>query len=264
MSLNTTYDGINWTLTPPTPEGIYDIVLGFVPAQSVDPSTNAVFEYSTDGTNYVEFETINTPEEAPPTIVNSVTIVNKAINQGIVQFFIRRVDNGNPVGLDSFFIDGISSGGEGVPCLTKTCNVLTPSGYRNVAEIKQGDVVTTSDNRQVEIQRILTSTLPADKVSPRLIKAHQFGKNQPLIDTHLSDWHAFNVNGMWQLPKKSNLPKQWSEEQVTFYHLELPDYYNDNLVVNGMVMESWDGKLPTEVREYVWKKIGKKYVRQMV
>lgn len=151
-----------------------------------------------------------------------------------------------------------------VPCLTNTCNVLTPSGYRNVSEIKQGDFVTTCDNRLVEVQRVLTSTVSTKYIKPRLIKAHQFGKNQPIIDTHISDWHAYQEQGMWKLPKKSKLPKEWSEDKVTFYHLELPDYYNDNLVVNGLVMEAWDGKMPQEIREYFWKKIGKKYVREIL
>lgn len=151
-----------------------------------------------------------------------------------------------------------------VPCLTNTCNVLTPSGYRNVSKIKQGDFVTTSDNRLVEVQRVLTSTVSTKEIKPRLIKAHQFGKNQPIINTHISDWHAYQEQGMWKLPKKSKLPKEWSEDKVTFYHLELPDYYNDNLVVNGLVMEAWDGKMPQEIREYLWKKVGKKYVRQIL
>jgi len=168
------------------------------------------------------------------------------------------------VGSSIYELTLLGEGGPGVPCLTNTCNVLTPSGYRNVSEIKQGDMVTTSDNRQVEVQRVLTTTLLTKDIKPRLIKSHQFGQNQPIVDTHISDWHAYQEQGMWKLPKKSNLPKDWSGDKVTFYHLELPDYYNDNLVVNGLVMEAWDGKMPHEIREYVWKKVGKKFVRQIL
>jgi hypothetical protein len=152
---------------------------------------------------------------------------------------------------------------EPVPCLTKTCNILTPSGFKNVSDIKQGDEVITSDNQVVKVEKVLTSKA---SIKPRLIKAHQYGRNLPMIDTFISDYHAYQVNGKWKLPKKANLPQEKinQEDETTYYHLQLPNYYQDNLIVNGLVMEGWDGKMPHELREYLWEKIGNKFVRKLL
>lgn len=145
----------------------------------------------------------------------------------------------------------------GVPCLTQTCNVLTPNGYQNVSSLKEGDIVTTSDGRNVAIEQLLTSKVNASRITPRVIKAHAYGKNMPIVDTHLSDNHAYQVNGVWKLPKNENLTQQWNEKYVTYYHLKLPNYTQDFLVVNGMNMEGWDGLTPKEFRPYMWVKHGK-------
>lgn len=154
-----------------------------------------------------------------------------------------------------------SGGGHGgVPCLTETCNILTPNGYQNVSSLNVGDIVTTSDNRNVAIKEIFTSKVLTSQITPRVIRAHQYGKNQPIIDTHLSDWHAYQVNGVWKLPKKEKLTKEWNDRVVTFYHLKLPNYTQDFLVVNGITMEGWDGYQPKEFRPFKWVKEGKGFV----
>jgi len=67
-------------------------------------------------------------------------------------------------------------------------------------------------------------------------------------------YHAYQVNNKWLLPSKAGLPQQWLEggNRITYYHLQLPNYFKDNLIVNGLVMEGWDGKMPHETREYLW------------
>ena len=153
---------------------------------------------------------------------------------------------------------GHGGGGHGgVPCLTETCNILTPNGYQNVSSLNVGDIVTTSDNRNVAIKEIFTSKVLTSQITPRVIRAHQYGKNQPMIDTHLSDWHAYQVNGIWKLPKNENLPQEWNNNVVTYYHVKLPNYTQDFLVVNGITMEGWDGLTPEEIRPYMWVKHGK-------
>lgn len=154
------------------------------------------------------------------------------------------------IGSTLFSIDDLSVV---IPCLTETCNVLTPNGYVNVTGLKEGEMVTTSDNRQVPITRIFKSV---STTLPRVIRAKQYG-NIPLIDTHLSDCHAYKVGSKWKLPKDENLEVEWSADQVTYYHIELPDYYNDHLVVNGLTTESWDGFLPNDIRPHMWEKVGK-------
>ena len=143
-----------------------------------------------------------------------------------------------------------------IPCLTETCNILTPDGYRNVSSLKSGDIVTTSDNRNVKIEKMFTSRVLASKMSPCVIKAHKYGKNKPMIDTHISENHAYQVGGLWKMPKNEKLCKEWNGKYVNFYHVKLPDYSKDYLVVNGLTTEGWDGLLPSEFHPTKWVKEG--------
>lgn len=146
-------------------------------------------------------------------------------------------------------------GPESVPCLTETCNILTPNGYQNVSSLKEGDIITTSDNRNIAIEKIFTSETKTSHMMPCVIKAHQYGLNQPIIDTHLSDFHAYNIKGQWKLPKNEKLLKEWHNgNNIMYYHIKLPDYSKDHLVVNGLITECWDGHLPKEMHLHYWKK----------
>ena len=141
-------------------------------------------------------------------------------------------------------------GNQVIACLTDTCNILTPSGYKNVSGLKEGDMVITSTNEIVPIVKLFKSSCYN---KPRLIKANQYGHNLPIIDTYISDYHAYLVNKQWKIPAKEQLPKEWHSNEVTYYHVQLPDYYKDHLIVNGLATESWDGFFPLDERPYQWK-----------
>jgi hypothetical protein len=132
----------------------------------------------------------------------------------------------------------------GIPCLTNTCYILTPSGYKNVSTLKVGDIVTTHDNRHIAIEKLFSSKVLASRVKPRLIRVHQYGENKPFRDTYLSDLHAYNIGGKWKIPKNECLPQKWDEREVTYYHIKLPNYRRDFLVVNGLITECWGGLIP--------------------
>jgi hypothetical protein len=132
----------------------------------------------------------------------------------------------------------------GIPCLTNTCYILTPEGYKNVSTLQVGDIVTTHDNRHIAIEKLFSSKVLASRVKPRLIRAHQYGENKPFRDTYLSDLHAYNIGGKWKIPKNECLPQEWNEREVTYYHIKLPNYRSDFLVVNGLITECWGGLIP--------------------
>lgn len=167
------------------------------------------------------------------------------------------IGSGNPSATGLYTLDGyvqyvkiynmeltqeqvISNSNEIVPCLTESCNILTPNNYINITSLKKGDIVTTPDNRNVSIIQMFKSS---SKNPPTKIKAHLYGKNIPIIDTYLSSNHAYQINGKWLLPKTQNLPIKKSTNNI-YYHIQLPNHTTDNLVVNGLITESWDGKLP--------------------
>lgn len=131
------------------------------------------------------------------------------------------------------------------PCFTNTCNILTPNGYKNVSFLKENEIVLTSDHRQLKIEKIYKASCCTKKCSPRLIKKNQYGKNKPFVDTHISENHMYKIKRKWTKPKYECLMKQWNNKIVTYYHLKLPNHSTDNLIVNGMIMESWDGIIPS-------------------
>lgn len=77
-----------------------------------------------------------------------------------------------------------------------------------------------------------------------MIKANQYGKNKPNKDTYISQQHQYKINHKWTKPIYVNLSRKWIENEVKYYHIQLPDYKTDHLIVNGIIMESWDGKIP--------------------
>ena len=226
-----------------------DIMAIEVGTTTENPSSNPN-SYPTDGNGIVFPNTIGI-DLNNLTDYNSLLVGSNDFSSGDYTYLSPVEEPEEPAGGEG------GEGGEGVPCLTQTCNVLTPNGYQNVSSLKEGDIVTTSDGRNVAIQQLLTSKVNAARITPRVIKANAYGKNTPIVDTHLSDNHAYQVNGVWKLPKNEKLTQQWNEKYVTYYHLKLPNYTQDFLVVNGMKMEGWDGLTPKEFRPYMWVKHGK-------
>ena len=67
-------------------------------------------------------------------------------------------------------------------------------------------------------------------------------------DLKLSPLHAFQSRkGVWQIPKYAALKNKAVQQygvgsSVTYYHLECPNFFTDNLVVDGCVVESFGNK----------------------
>lgn len=191
-------------------------------------------------------------DNEPYIIDGTTTIYTTPEYIDVEQQYVKTLSDGNQYQFTSTLVfvgsNGILNVNNGilsmVPCFTNTCYILTPSGYKNVSILKRGDNVFTSDYRVVKIKKIFKTIINNSELFPRLIKANKYGKNKPIIDTYFSDNHAFNINGKWKLPKNENLPKKWLDKKVVYYHIKLPNYKNDYLIVNGIVTESWDGLKP--------------------
>ena len=131
-----------------------------------------------------------------------------------------------------------------IPCFTKTCYILTPNGYTNITLLKKGDLITTPDNRNVPITNIFVSKISTELEKPYVIRADHYGENKPMLDTYISRKHQYKLNGKWTSPEKEKLKQKWNNNVLVYYHIETPEYMKDNLMVNGIEMESWDGKIP--------------------
>ena len=126
-----------------------------------------------------------------------------------------------------------------IPCLTENTMVLTPTGYKNISKLKKGELVTTSDNRNVEIMLIYNTNVTGNiKTYPCRIFKNSIGPNYPTEDFLISRDHLIKYKNYWIYPMKY-FPLEKKECIIKYYHIILPDYLTDNLVINnGVVVES--------------------------
>lgn len=161
------------------------------------------------------------------------------------------------------------TGGSGVPCFTADSKLLTPAGYSAAKDIKTGDLLMTADGRQVPI-KAFTFTVKTDKTSaPYFIPKNSLARNVPANDLRLSPWHAICLgNGLWQKPQSAAELNPGSVTQydigkdVQYYHFEAPNYFTDNFICEGTVVESFSSKqLIGKARPYTWSAKYQAYTR---
>ena len=136
------------------------------------------------------------------------------------------------------------------PCFLPMTRILTPTGYRTVETLCDYDDVETSDGRAVPIKVFRTHIAKTTQdTAPYVIPRSAIAPNIPDEDLHVSGLHAIqDGNGVWQFPmalsmhKGANVYQHLTGRPATYYHLECPNYFTDNLVANGCVAESFRNK----------------------
>ena len=160
-------------------------------------------------------------------------------------------------------------GSGGTACFTASSKLLTPAGYVTASALHTGDLLVTADGRQVPI-KAHTFIVKADKSSaPYLIPKNSLARNVPVADLHLSPWHAISLGkGLWQKPQSAAELNPGSVTQydigknVQYYHFEAPNYFTDNFICEGTVVESFGAKQVSEKeRPYTWSAKYKAYTR---
>jgi hypothetical protein len=146
-----------------------------------------------------------------------------------------------------------------IPCFPAGTRILTAEGYKVVECLTTDDKVQTADGRQV---RPTIFKIPLHKTTtdtaPYRIEAGAFGASYPPHDICLSPLHAVLDNkGVWHIPqvaaKDNDKVIQYDVgKPVTYYHIECPDFYSDNLIAEGAVVESFKNKQGTRDIVYEW------------
>ena len=133
-----------------------------------------------------------------------------------------------------------------VPCFPTGTKVLTAAGYKAVETLASSDKIVTADGRTVAFNLYSTHVKSATKeTAPYVIPANTFGSKSPASDLTLSPLHAIQSRkGIWQIPKYAALTHSAIHqvclgEQVTYYHVELPNFFTDNIVAEGTIVESY-------------------------
>ena len=148
----------------------------------------------------------------------------------------------NNAGLSAFLLS------LSVPCFTVGSLILTPDGYKNVEDFKDGDDVLTSDGKVVPVNVYTTTLVTTVETAPYRILANTFEEGVPKNDLCLSPYHAIKIGkDMWQVPVraaeiyKSKISQYDVGKEITYYHLETPNYMSDHLICDGTVVESYAG-----------------------
>lgn len=146
-----------------------------------------------------------------------------------------------------------------VPCFPAGTRILTAEGYKVVESLTTEDRVQTADGRFVRPTLFKFSIAKATKeTAPYKIAGGALGPSYPPTDLCLSPLHAvLDPTGMWHIPQLSakdndKLTQYGVGEPITYYHIECPDFYSDNLIAEGAVVESFKGRQGTRDIVYEW------------
>ncbi len=126
--------------------------------------------------------------------------------------------------------------------LLDNTTVNTPTGYVNINQLNQNDLIVTSDNRQVRIVNIFTNTLNGNSETyPYIIPASSIANNYPPNTTKLSGAHLIKNNGRWIHPTfERKYKRDKTLNPITFYHISTSNYETDHLMINGgLIVETY-------------------------
>jgi hypothetical protein len=137
-------------------------------------------------------------------------------------------------------------GGGNVPCFPAGQRVMTANGWCAVEELKDGDMLITDRGVAVPAKVHTTLVKTTEKSAPITIGASALGQNVPSVPVRLSPLHAIRTSAnTWDFPirllaNKKGVVQDAPHKSITYYHVELPNYLEDNIIVEGgLVAESY-------------------------
>ena len=136
----------------------------------------------------------------------------------------------------------------GIMCLLKGTQILTPSGYVKIENLKENDIVLNSKKEEKKIKSMLYQKCIVDpednsKKNPKLkhkylLRKDSIKENMPTEDLILSGGHMIKIGDEFHLPTNSdkleNIQKR--KEIIEYYNIELDHY--DFIIANGVEVES--------------------------
>ena len=133
-----------------------------------------------------------------------------------------------------------------INCFPSGTPVRTPTGDKPIETIQEGDLVTTADGRHVPVKLAHRSLVQKANRSnaPYFIPANSLGPNLPRNDLIMSPNHALHIGNdqwlpAWKCKYRSLQVRQIRiGETFMYYNLGLLNYFTDNLLVNGVEVES--------------------------
>jgi hypothetical protein len=156
-----------------------------------------------------------------------------------------------------------------IPCFVPDTRILTPLGYTPVQNIPNGGLITTDKGKHVPVKVLVRTLSYTDRENaPYLIPKNSLGPFMPAADLRLSPLHAFRLQpDLWHIPKyaanENRQIKQYDVgKPITYYHLECPNYFTDNLMADGCIVESYGrNQVEEESTLYAYDQRRKGFVR---
>lgn len=182
---------------------------------------------------------------------------NGANNSGNYNGASGGVNTGNGGGGSVAASSDVSSGGNGgsgyvflvfiledTPCVCAGSEVLTDSGYKPIEDICSSiDRIVTSDGRRVEAKLNKYRVVGSPTNIPFIIPKDFIALNKPSKDLWISGRHGIHIGKyltMYPL-RMQGIQRDTSLLGVSFYyyHLELPDFAEDNIVCQNISIEGF-------------------------
>ena len=146
-----------------------------------------------------------------------------------------------------------------VPCFPEGTRIQTLEGYKVVETLTTTDLVATADGRFVapKVFKLSLPTATGD-TAPYRIEAGSLSTNYPPLPLCLSPLHAvLDPTGVWHIPKAAakinpGVTQYGVGKPITYYHIECPNFYTDNLVAEGAVVESYKNRQGAKTVVYEW------------
>ena len=121
-----------------------------------------------------------------------------------------------------------------VPCFLANAPVLTPSGYKRIASLKVGDLVTTPAGTHVPIQRVKVTQVSANpNTNPYIIPKGMFGAT---LNLAISPNHRVATSRGMIEARNLGLQQKQMFDSFNYYNIELPECAN--MIVAGVEVES--------------------------
>ena len=131
-----------------------------------------------------------------------------------------------------------------LPCILSKTFIRTPIGDQFIDNLKDGDLIITSDGRIVPIIKIINYYIenPIKKSYPICIPKDHFGKDKPDKNTYISQNHAIQLfDNNWIYGGNHLNYFDLYKIKPLYFHILLPNYFTDNLIANNIIIESWSG-----------------------
>jgi hypothetical protein len=123
-------------------------------------------------------------------------------------------------------------------CFQKGTMILTPNGYKEVENLKMGDLVTTAQGGIVNIQKVTSFVGKREKCPLYVLIKNSLAPNSPIMDLYMSEGHAYRHKGKWSHMKCSSLTIEVDIDNVEYYNIALDNYIENTLIANGVEVES--------------------------